>query len=91
MPTETNKNNVEKLPLPTLIRLDDIATVVNIIDVCSQRGAFQGSELLEVGQLRERFAAFVKENRAQASQQPSTPTADAPAPNVEATDDKPTA
>ncbi len=44
------------------LTLQDLATVVNIIDVCSQRGAFKGDELSVVGQLREKFAAVVKAN-----------------------------
>ena len=44
------------------ISLNDFLVAVNIIDVCSQRGAFKGDELAAVGQLRERFAAFVKAN-----------------------------
>jgi hypothetical protein len=44
------------------ITLNDLATVVNIIDVCSQRGAFKGDELVVVGTLRQKFADTVKEN-----------------------------
>jgi len=44
------------------LTLQDLATVVNVIDVCSQRGAFKGEELSVVGQLREKFAAVVKAN-----------------------------
>jgi hypothetical protein len=44
------------------ITLQDLATIVNIIDVCSQRGAFKGEELSVVGQVREKVAAIVKAN-----------------------------
>jgi hypothetical protein len=44
------------------INLQDLATVVNIIDACSQRGAIKGDELAVVGQLREKFFAIVKAN-----------------------------
>jgi hypothetical protein len=53
---------------PLNISLNDFVMAVNIIDVCSQRGAFKGDELAVVGQLREKFAAFVKANT------PATPT-----------------
>lgn len=46
----------------TNITLQDLATVVNIIDVCSQRGAFKGDELNVVGQVREKIVAIVKAN-----------------------------
>lgn len=42
--------------------IGDLASVVQIIDVCSQRGAFQGSELEAVGALRGRIQEFVKAN-----------------------------
>jgi len=42
--------------------IGDLASVVQIIDVCSQRGAFQGSELEAVGALRGRIQQFVKAN-----------------------------
>lgn len=44
------------------IGLNDIQIVVNIIDVCTKRGAFEGNELFAVGQVREKLAAFVKAN-----------------------------
>jgi hypothetical protein len=44
------------------INLQDLVTVVNIIDACSQRGAIKGDELAVVGQLREKFFAIVKAN-----------------------------
>jgi len=47
---------------PTLsdeINLNDLAVVLQVIDVCSKRGAFEGNELKDVGTLRERIAKFV--------------------------------
>ena len=45
------------------ITLNDIAMVVGIIDVCSERGAFKGAELANVGVLREKFVAFLNANK----------------------------
>lgn len=42
--------------------LGDLAAVIQIIDVCSKRGAFEGAELESVGQVRGRIAAFVQAN-----------------------------
>ena len=42
--------------------IGDLAAVVQVIDMCSQRGAFQGSELEAVGSLRGRIQAFVQAN-----------------------------
>ena len=44
------------------LSLQDLASVVQVIDLCSQRGAFQGSELEAVGGLRGRIQAFVAAN-----------------------------
>jgi hypothetical protein len=44
------------------ISLNDLAAAVQIIDVCSKRGAFEGSELESVGAVRGRIAAFVQAN-----------------------------
>jgi len=42
------------------LSLNDIASVVQIIDVVTKRGAFEGTELEAVGVLRNRFAKFVE-------------------------------
>jgi hypothetical protein len=44
------------------LTLNDFALVINIIDACTERGAFKGNELAVIGQLREKFVAFVKAN-----------------------------
>ena len=44
------------------LSLQDLASVIQIIDLCSSRGAFQGSEMEAVGALRGRFQAFVAAN-----------------------------
>ena len=44
------------------LSLGDFTLAVNIIDACSERGAFKGNELVTVGQLREKFASCVKAN-----------------------------
>ena len=55
------------------ISIQDIAGVISIIDVCSQRGAFRGEELAGVGRLRESFLAEVREQ--QPDQAPAVPDA----------------
>ena len=46
-----------------IVTAQDLAGVVSIIDVCSQRGAFRGEELAGVGRLRETFLAEVREQQ----------------------------
>ena len=45
---------------PVQLSLQDMATCVQIIDLCSKRGAFEGPELEIVGGLRTRLAAFIE-------------------------------
>ena len=45
------------------ITLGDMATMVQIVDLCSKRGAFEGPELETVGGLRSRIVAFVEANQ----------------------------
>ena len=47
-----------------IVTAQDLAGVVSIIDVCSQRGAFRGEELAGVGRLRETFIAEIQEQSA---------------------------
>ena len=53
----------------------DLQFMLQIIEICTQRGAFKGSELTNVGTVRDKLAAFVAAN---------TPKQDEP---EEATDD----
>lgn len=63
------------------LTLVDLKDMVQIIDVCSRRGAFEGAELAAIGALRNRIAAFVtSKTPAPATQAPDAPPAtDAPA------------
>jgi len=50
------------------INLSDMALMMNVIDICSSRGAFKGEELMEVGQLRSKLAAFIEYAQKQSAQ-----------------------
>ena len=41
------------------ITLQDLASIINVIDLVTKRGAFEGNELLPVGMLREKLASYV--------------------------------
>ena len=47
------------------ISLQDIATVVQMIDVVSRRGAFEGNEMAGLGMLRNKLEAFLRQNAPQ--------------------------
>lgn len=52
-------NNAEE---QVQLSLQDIATMVQIIDICSRRGGFEGTELEAVGGLRNRVVKFLNAN-----------------------------
>ena len=43
------------------LSLQDIATFVQIIDICSKRGGFEGQEMEAVGGLRNRTVQFLNQ------------------------------
>jgi len=59
MSEEVNTTEATEEAAPVQLSLADLAAVVQIIDVASKRGAFEGAELESVGGVRNRLAAFV--------------------------------
>lgn len=57
----TEEVKQEQTAVPSL-GIGDLAFLLNLIEVCTQRGAFKGSELSNVGAVRDKLAAFVKAN-----------------------------
>ena len=62
------------------ISLQDIATVVQMIDVVSRRGAFEGNEMAGVGILRNKLEMFLRQNAPQGEAPQGEMPAAAPAP-----------
>jgi hypothetical protein len=56
------------------LSLQDISTMVQIIDLCSKRGGFEGPELEAVGGLRNRVVTFLNK----ASEGQEQPVGDVP-------------
>ena len=52
------------------LTVQDLAGVISIIDVCSQRGGFRGEELSGVGGIREKFLAEIQEQQPDAVNAP---------------------
>jgi len=50
---------------PVSISLQDIATVVQLIDVVSRRGGIEGRELAGIGMLRNKLETFLQQNAPQ--------------------------
>lgn len=47
------------------ITLGDLSTVLQVIDVVSTRGGFQGNEMAGVGMLRNKIEAYLRQNAPQ--------------------------
>jgi len=45
------------------LNINDLFSVIKIIDACSERGAFKGNEMASVGAVRDRIAAFAEANQ----------------------------
>lgn len=60
----------EQKQAPVQISLQDIATVVQMIDVVSRRGAFEGNEMAGLGMLRNKLEAFLRQNQPQGEAAP---------------------
>lgn len=65
---------------PVQLTLADVQMMVQIIDICSKRGAFEGAELEGIGGLRGRVMSFLQANmpaeEAPAAEAVETPTED---------------
>ncbi len=72
--TTTATNTPDQPATPPQLGLNDLAAVVQMIDVCSKRGAFEGPELSAIGTLRTRFVDFLKANQPK-DQAPAAPAA----------------
>ena len=46
---------------PVQLSLQDISTFVQIIDICSKRGGFEGPEMESIGGLRNRTVTFLNQ------------------------------
>jgi len=65
-PRSTEQSNLE---------LSDLQNLLMIVDVASQRGAFKGPELSQIGQVFDRVAKFLQNTLPPAEQQTATPAA----------------
>ena len=62
------------------ITLGDMSTVLQLIDVVSTRGGFQGNELAGVGMLRNKIEAYLRQNAPQQDESAAQQGVDVQAP-----------
>ena len=58
---------------PVQLSLGDIQTFVQITDLCSKRGAFEGAELEAIGALRGKTIKFLEASQPAAEEEGSAP------------------
>jgi hypothetical protein len=75
-------NATQEAPVgePVQLGLQDIATMVQVIDIVSRRGGFEGQELEAIGGLRNRIVAFLNAAAPKDGKQPegTVPVAEEP-------------
>ena len=75
-------NTTQEAPVvePVQLCLQDIATMVQVIDIVSRRGGFEGQELEAIGGLRNRIVAFLNAAAPKDGKQPegTVPVAEEP-------------
>lgn len=71
------------------VTIQDLAACMNIIDVCSRRGAFQGVELESVGLLRKKLAKILEAHAPPPESEESTPASSTTVPPASSTDTDP--
>jgi hypothetical protein len=75
--TITQFETIPNMEQEITISFQDLATVINIIDVASKRGCFEGKDLSAVGQVRDRIQAFLVANAEQTQEiSEDSPTSD---------------
>ena len=52
---------------PTQLTVADLASIQNIIEAASQRGAFRANEMTQVGSIYDKLSAFLAATQAQIS------------------------
>lgn len=75
--SKENTTEVQEEASQVQLSFADIAAVVQIIDITTKRGAYEGGELESVGKVRNRFAAFVEAQQAAQETEGATATDEA--------------
>jgi hypothetical protein len=54
------KMNINEVDNNNNLTIEDIKSMVNIIELCSQRGAFRITEFKAIGEFHERLSSFLQ-------------------------------
>lgn len=76
--TMTNETEAQETAqqeaVPQSVNLADLGLLLQIVDLASQRGAFRGGELAQVGAVYDKLNAFLSYVQQQQSEQGTEPT-----------------
>ena len=64
--------------IPDSINLSDLGTLLQIVDLSTQRGAFRGAELTQVGAVFDKLNTFLSYVQQQQAERDEEQTGDAP-------------
>ena len=79
--TEAPVEGTEEQPVPESIGLQDLQLLAQIVDLASQRGAFRGTELSQVGGVFDKLSTFLNfVNEQNAKQEEANADAESEAP-----------
>lgn len=85
--TEETTNTEAEMPeaeagaeagIPESINLSDLGTLLQIVDLATQRGAFRGAELTQVGAVFDKLNTFLSYVQQQQAERDEEQTDDAP-------------
>jgi hypothetical protein len=71
MESNTESEATEAVAQPPALGLNDLSSILTIIEVCSTRGAFRAEELAVVGTLFNKIQAFVKSHEPRPADTPA--------------------
>lgn len=79
MNEETQGQGQTQQQEPVQISLQDLATVVQLIDIVSRRGGIEGQEMAGVGMLRNKLELFLRQQQPQGEDGAEGPGPEVPA------------
>lgn len=67
--TQENTEQTTGTEVPQSLGLGDLGVLLNVVDLATQRGAFRGNELSQVGAIYDKLNAFLTYVQEQQAQQ----------------------
>ena len=72
----TNQEETSAVPQGVSLSLNDLKVCLQVIDICSQRGAFKPEEFQAIGALHQKLTVFLSQSAAPAAESTEESTND---------------